>query len=100
MIGPEMQVRSGDRSHPPFRLRAERLCFVVGSSRGDDFVAVFVHRSSSGRGELRLLFRLLLDFSDLLTLSRRRANLHAQNDISNLRLCQRRDVHTETRQSY
>ena len=59
MIGPEMQVRGGNRSYPPFRFRAERLCFVVGSSRGDNFIAVFVHSSSSGRGELRLLFRLL-----------------------------------------
>ena len=88
------QVEVGGRNGPdaPLRLGAERLRLVVGRRARDDFVAVFVDRPRRRRSQLRLLFRLLLDLGDLLTLGGRRADLHAEDNVSNFRLGQRGHV--------
>ena len=80
-------------TYPPFRLGGKLLRLVVGGGGGDDLVAVLVDRPRRRRRQLTLLLRLLLDLGDLLPLSARRADLHAQNDVPDLGLRQTRHVH-------
>ena len=63
-----MEVGGRNGPDEPFRLGAERLRLVVGCRARGDFVAGFVDCPRRRRCELRLLFCLLLDFGDLLTL--------------------------------
>lgn len=53
---------------------------------------MFVHRSSGSRGQLRLFLRLLLNFSNLLSLRGRSTDFHTKNNVSDFGLCQRSDV--------
>lgn len=78
----------------PFSLRRESLGLVVGGGGSDDLVTVLVHSSGLRGCELRLLFSLLLNLSDLLTLLRWSWDLHSQDDVTDLRLGQRSHVHT------
>lgn len=68
MIGPEVQIRRGDRSDSPLSLGRERLCLVVGGSGHDDLVSVDVGGARGGSCQLRLFLGLLLDFCYLLPL--------------------------------
>mmetsp|Transcript_71215 Transcript_71215/g.190132 ORF Transcript_71215/g.190132 Transcript_71215/m.190132 type:complete len:287 (+) Transcript_71215:956-1816(+) len=52
-----------------------------------------IGRSRRHRSQLRRLFRLRLNLSDLLPLHRRRRYLCTKNDVADLRLRQGRDVH-------
>ena len=49
--------------------------------------------SGSGR-DLALLFRLFLNLSNLLSLLRGGADLHAKDNVTNLTLSQRCNIHT------
>ena len=71
---------------PPFGLGGEGLRLVVGGGGGDDLVAVLVDGAGLGGGELGLFLGLLLDLSDLLALLGGSGYLHAQDDVSDLRL--------------
>ena len=95
MVSPQVEVGGGDCPDTPLGLGGERLTLVVAGCRGDDFVAVLVDGACRGGGQLRLLLRLLLDLGNLLPLSRRCRDLHAQDDVSDLRLGQGGHVHTE-----
>lgn len=77
----------------PFGLGGEGLGLVVGGGGGDDLVAVLVDGARLRGRELRLLFGLLLDLGDLLALLRGSGDLHAQDDVTDLRLGQRGHVH-------
>lgn len=81
----------------PFCLGGEGLGLVVGRGGGDDLVSVLVDSSGLCGRELRLLLGLLLNLGNLLALLRRRRDLHAQNDVTDLRLSQGGHVHTKTR---
>lgn len=77
-----MQVGSANRPNPPFGFGTERLRLVIACSAGDNFVTVLVHRSRCGRRQLRLFFRLFLDFRYLLSLGRGGADLHTENNVT------------------
>lgn len=94
VIGPEVQIRSGDRSDSPLRLGRERLCLVVGSSGHDDLVSMDVGGARGGSCQLRLFLGLLLDFCYLLPLLWGCWDLHTQDDVTDLGLGQGSYVHT------
>lgn len=60
--------KSSAKPDSPFGLRREGLGLVVRGRGSDDLVAVLVDGSGLRGCELRLLFRLLLNLGDLLTL--------------------------------
>lgn len=66
----------------------ESLRLIVAGRRGDDLVSVFVDSPSGGGSELALFLALLLDLGDLLPLSRWRGNLHTQDNVTDLGLCE------------
>ena len=55
---------------------------------------MLVDGSSGSGSDLALFFRLFLNLSNLLSLLRGGADLHAKNDVTNLTLSQRRNIHT------
>lgn len=54
---------------------------------------MLVNGTRRGGGDLTLLFGLLLDFGDLLTLRGGGGDLHAEDDVAHFALRQRGDVH-------
>ena len=72
----------------------EGVGLIVAGGGGDDLVAVLVDGAGGCGGQLALLLGLLLDLGYLLSLGRGRADLHAQDDVPDLTLCQRGHVHT------
>lgn len=78
----------------PFGLGGEGLRLVVGGGGGDDLVAVLVDGASLGGSELGLLLGLLLDLGNLLALLGGSRDLHAQDDVSDLRLGEGGHIHT------
>ena len=93
VVGSQVQIGGGNGSDSPLGLGGERLRLVVGRGGRDDLVAVLVDGSRRRGRQLRLPLALLLDFGNLLALGRRRADLHAEDDVVNLRLRQRGHVH-------
>mmetsp|Transcript_39072 Transcript_39072/g.85881 ORF Transcript_39072/g.85881 Transcript_39072/m.85881 type:complete len:419 (+) Transcript_39072:398-1654(+) len=91
--GAQVEVGGGDGAHAPVCLGGVGLLLVRRGGGDDEFLAVDVRRLGGHRVELRRLLGLLLDLGDLLALHRRRGDLHAKDDISDLRLRERRDVH-------
>lgn len=83
-----------DSPHSPFRLRGEGLRLVIACGGGDDLIPVLVDGARLRGRQLRLLFGLLLDLSNLLPLLGWGRDLHSQNDIPDLRLGQRCYIHT------
>lgn len=73
----------------------ESLRFVIGRRRRDNFVTVFVHRSSRRSCQLRLFLGLFLNLGDLLSLRGWSTDFHTQNDVSNFRLSKRGNVDAE-----
>ena len=69
MVGPKVQVSCRDGSDTPLCLRAEGLSLVVRGGRGHDLITMLVHSSSGGGSKLRLFLGLLLNLSNLLSLS-------------------------------
>lgn len=69
------------------------MCLIVGGGGGDDLVAVLVDRARLCGSELGLLLGLLLDLGDLLALLGGSGDLHAQDDVSDLRLGEGGHVH-------
>ena len=94
MVGAQVEVGGRDRSHSPVRLGRERGPLVVARRRDDDLVAVLVDGARGGGRELALLLGLLLNLGNLLALLGGSADLHAQDDVSDLRLSERGHVHT------
>ena len=94
VVGPQVEVGGGDGSHPPLRLGGESLPLIVGGCRDNYLVPMFVGGAGGGCCQLRLLLGLLLDLCNLLSLLRGSRNLHSQNYVPDLRLCQGRHVHT------
>ena len=87
VVGSCAEVRRRDRSRPPLGLRREGLLLEVRRRRHDDVLAVDVLRLGRDGGQLlllRLLLLLLVYLRRLLALHRRRADLHAQDDVSDL----------------
>ena len=95
MIGSQVEIRRRYCSHSPLGFRRERVALVITRRRHDDFVAVNVRRFGRGCCQLRLILRLLLDFSDLLSLLRRSGDLHTKDDVSNFRLSEGSYVDTK-----
>mmetsp|Transcript_100146 Transcript_100146/g.251031 ORF Transcript_100146/g.251031 Transcript_100146/m.251031 type:complete len:442 (+) Transcript_100146:99-1424(+) len=93
VIRPEMQRRGADRTHTPLGARGEGLLLVGGAGGDDHLLTVDVRRLRCDRGDLRHLLALLLQVGDLLPLDGRGSNLHAQDDVADLALCQRGNVH-------
>lgn len=56
---------------------------------------MFVNGAGLRGCQLRLLFGLLLNFCNLLSLLRGGRDLHAQDNVSDLRLCQGCNIHAE-----
>ena len=95
MVGAKVEVGGGYRTHSPLGLRGEGLPLVVTGGSDDNLVAVFVDGACGGGCELRLFLGLLLDLCDLLALLRGSTDFHTQDNVSDLRLGERRHVHTE-----
>ena len=93
VVGAKVEIGRGDGTHSPLRLTTEMLLLVVGGGGGDDLLAVLIHCLRGGGGELGLVLRRLLDLRDLLALLRGRGDLHAQDDVADLRLGQRGHIH-------
>ena len=101
VVGADVQVGGRNGSDAPLRLGTERLALVVGRRARDDLVSVLVDRPRRRCRQLCLLFRLLLDFGDLLPLRRWSADLHTwiqkqkqkQKQKSRLRWIQRETIH-------
>ena len=94
MVGPEMQICGRDSPHAPLCLGGERCRLIVAGGWRDDLVTVFVHCTRRRGRQLGLLFSLFLDLGDLLSLSGGCWDLHTQDDVTDLRLSQRRNVYT------
>ena len=92
MVCSQVQVGRRNSSNPPLGFRCKRLRFIVTCGRYDNFVAMNVRCSGCGGRQLRLFFRLLFDLGDLLSLLGRRGDLHAQDDVADFGLGQRRYV--------
>ena len=94
MVRSEVKVGSRYCSHSPLCLRRECSSLVIWCRRDDNLIPMFVDCSSGGRCNLTLFFCLFLDLSYLLSLLRRSTDLHAKDDVTDLRLGQRRHIHT------
>ena len=88
MVGSKVKVRGGDGSHSPLGLGGEGRSLVVGRRRDDDFIAVFVDGFGGCGSDLTLFLGLFLDLCNLLSLLRGGTDLHAEDDVSDLRLSQ------------
>ena len=93
MVHSEVQVGRADGPHAPVRLAPEGGLLVRRRGGDDELVAVDVGGLGGHRGELVAVGALLLNLGNLLPLQRRRGDLCAQDDVPNLRLGQRGDVH-------
>jgi len=94
MVGSQMQICSRNGSHTPFSLGGEGLPLIVGGGSDNNFISMFVDSSCSSGSDLTLLLGLLLYLGYLLPLLGGSADLHTQNDISDLRLCQTSHIDT------
>ena len=65
MVGPEVQVGSGNGSDAPLGLTGETVGLVVARGGGDDLVSVLVHSPGCGGCQLGLLLGLLLNLGNL-----------------------------------
>mmetsp|Transcript_8475 Transcript_8475/g.28819 ORF Transcript_8475/g.28819 Transcript_8475/m.28819 type:complete len:688 (+) Transcript_8475:1085-3148(+) len=87
----EVQVGGGDGAHAPVRLARVGLLLVLAARGHDELLAVLVDGLCGDRIDLRGL-AVLLDLGNLLALLRGRRDLHAQDDVPNLRLGEARHV--------
>ncbi len=94
VVGAEVEVGGGDGPHTPLCLGGESLTFIVAGCCDDDLVSMFVDSASGGGCQLRLLLCLLLNLCNLLALLRGSTDLHAQDDVPDLRLSQGGHIHT------
>lgn len=94
MVGPEVKVSGRYSPHTPLCLGRKCCPLVIRGCRDDYLISVFVDSTSGGGCDLTLLLRLFLDLCNLLSLLRGSADLHSQDNVSNLRLCQGCHVHT------
>ena len=94
MVGPQVEISGRDSPHTPLRLGREGCSLVIAGGRHDDLVPVFVDGASGGGSQLRLFFGLFLDLCNLLPLLGGCADLHPQNDVTDLRLSQGGYIHT------
>ena len=94
VVGSQVEVGGRDGSNSPLRCRRERLPLIVAGCRDDYLIAVFVGGAGGGCRQLGLLLRLFLNLGNLLPLLGGGRDLHSQDDVPDLRLCQRRHIHT------
>ena len=94
MVGPEMQICGRYCPYTPLRFGGERCRLVVTGGGRDDLVTMFVHCARRRGRQLGLLFSLFLDLGDLLSLRGGCWDLHTKDDVTDLRLSQRRNVYT------
>ena len=94
MVGSQVKVGGRDGSNPPLRFRRECLPLIVAGCRDDYLIAVFVGGAGGGCRQLGLLLCLFLNLGNLLSLLGGGRDLHSQDDVPDLRLCQRRHIHT------
>lgn len=94
MVGAQVQVGGRNSPHTPLGLGRECGCLMVGRGGGDDLVSVLVDCPRGGCSHLRLLFGLFLNLSNLLSLGTGSRDLHAEDDVPGLGLCQRADIDT------
>ena len=88
MVGAEVEVGGRDGTDAPLRLGREGLPLVVAGGGDHDLVSVLVDGAGGGGGELALLLGLLLDLGDLLALLGGGADLHPEDDVTDLGLGQ------------
>lgn len=94
VIGSQVEVGGRDCPHTPLRSRRESRPLIVAGGSDDDLVPVFVDGACGGGRQLALFLGLLLDLCDLLPLLRGSTDLHAQDDVPDLGLCQGGHIHT------
>mmetsp|Transcript_31891 Transcript_31891/g.87333 ORF Transcript_31891/g.87333 Transcript_31891/m.87333 type:complete len:766 (-) Transcript_31891:1916-4213(-) len=89
----QVKVGRRDGAHAPVGLGRVRLLLVLRRRGDDELLAVHVGRLCCHGVELRRLLGRLLDLGDLLALHRRRRDLHPEDDVADLGLGERGDVH-------
>ena len=90
LLHTQRQVARRDRARAPVSAGGEGLLLVLRGRRHRHLLAQHVRRARRHRHQLRLVALLRLDLRDLLPLLRRCRDRHAQNDVADLRLRQRR----------
>mmetsp|Transcript_5921 Transcript_5921/g.12959 ORF Transcript_5921/g.12959 Transcript_5921/m.12959 type:complete len:201 (+) Transcript_5921:986-1588(+) len=88
MFGTEMEIGGADCSDSPISLAVESCRLVLSSGSHNDLLSVNVCRLRGSCSHLRLFPSLCLDFSHLLALQGWWGNLHTQDNVPNLTLCQ------------
>mmetsp|Transcript_22047 Transcript_22047/g.55882 ORF Transcript_22047/g.55882 Transcript_22047/m.55882 type:complete len:336 (+) Transcript_22047:760-1767(+) len=88
----QVQVGRGDGADAPVGLGGVGLLLVLRGGRHDQLLAVHVDRLGGGGVELRRRLVLRVDLGNLLALLRRRGDLHAEDDVADLRLGEARHV--------
>mmetsp|Transcript_38034 Transcript_38034/g.88954 ORF Transcript_38034/g.88954 Transcript_38034/m.88954 type:complete len:255 (-) Transcript_38034:6236-7000(-) len=88
VVRSQVERRGADGANSPFRARGEGLLLVGRSGGYDHFLAVDVDSLRRDGRDLRHLLALLLNVSNLLPLDGWRGDLHTQDDIADLTLCQ------------
>ena len=92
VVSSDSQVASRNGSGAPLGLGGKACLLVLTSGRHNHVLAVNVLCFGSHGRELLSLFLLLLNLSSLLSLHRWSADLHSENDISDLGIGERRRV--------
>ena len=97
MISSQMQVGSRDSPDTPFSLRSECCSLVITGCCCDYLITMFVYSSGCGSSQLGLFFRLFFNLGNLLPLLRWGRYFHTKDDVTDFRLSQRSNIHTETK---
>ena len=100
MVGSQVKIGGRDCTNSPLRLGRECLPLIVAGCRDNDLIAMFVGGASGSGSQLGLLLCLFLNLSNLLPLLGGGRDLHPQDDVPDLRLSQRRHIHTADTHSH